>query len=195
MQTPTGREIHLFLKAFLCTWSSIIFQLLITLLPINVLGATKYLGQFPVHLFTERDRAEWGNQKPLEETGRALGLERDTSPHGKDWHSMWIHHQAWKGEQPYSSLLHGTSPKWRQKSTWPQGSLPLHPQRNTRWSEASRASTFTSHTTENLTQWRPAEPASRCHHPRQLMQLENKGNAPFSPPKLSVKFQRESQLF
>ena len=61
-----------------------------------MVGATKYLGQFPVHLFTDRHRAEWGNQKPLEETGRALGLERDTSPHGKDWHSMWIHRQAWK---------------------------------------------------------------------------------------------------
>lgn len=75
--TSTGKENSFiyFCKEFLSTWGSIILQLLITLLPINVLGATKYLDPFPVHPFLECNIAKWGNQKPvsLEEIGRHQG--------------------------------------------------------------------------------------------------------------------------
>ena len=151
-------------------------------LSIYSLSKTELNGETKSQSHWRRLEGHWGWDETLVPMGKIRIPGRFTTRHGRM-------------EQTYSSLLHGTSPKWRQKRTWPQGSLPLHPQRNPSWLEASRASTFPSHTTKNLTQWRPAEPASRCHHPHQWMQMENKGNTLFSPPKLSVKFQRENQLF
>lgn len=100
--TSTGKENSFiyFCKEFLSTWGSIILQLLITLLPINVLGATKYLDPFPVHPFLECNIAKWGNQKPvsLEEIGRApghRGWNETLAPGGKlgtpAWHDLIPH--------------------------------------------------------------------------------------------------------
>lgn len=84
---------------------------------------------------------------------KVLELERDTSPHGE---RLAFQVDSPPGmerlEQTYSSLLHGTLPQMKAEEDLAQGSLPLHPQRNTRWFEASRASTFPSHTKKNLTQ-------------------------------------------
>lgn len=131
--------------------------------------ATKYLDQFPVHPFVECNITKWGNQKPvsLEETGRAPGLEWDTGPRGKAWHSSLAWPDSPLGSEDWCKLNHlcSAAPPPSEGRSAP---APASPKRNPGPSEASRVRRSASHARESLTQLRPTEPAS-SRHPRGAM--------------------------